>query len=133
MPASTFRAWVVGLVWVVLISGMNQFFYLRYPSIFITLVCACPIVTLPFFWPALLNQSLREKYVPLMLSLPICKAWARYLPNVSLFGIPLNPGPFTIKEHVIITVMVGVGFTSAYAVSIAPHWKIASALFFYIQ
>jgi hypothetical protein len=57
-----------------------------------------------------------------VLTFPICKAWARYLPNVSLFGIQLNPGPFTIKEHVIITIMAGVGAGSAYAVSVTPIW-----------
>jgi hypothetical protein len=55
--------------------------------------------------------------VPLLLTYPICKAWARYLPNISLFGFSLNPGPFTIKEHVIITIMASVGGSSAYAVS----------------
>jgi hypothetical protein len=62
----------------------------------------------------------------MLLSLPICKAWARYLPNISFFGIPLNPGPFTIKEHVIITVMAGIGAQPAYAVSVAPTWQIMS-------
>ncbi|PPQ81817.1 hypothetical protein CVT25_013653 [Psilocybe cyanescens] len=33
MPASTLRAWVLGLVWAILLSGMNQFFYFRYPSV----------------------------------------------------------------------------------------------------
>jgi OPT oligopeptide transporter protein len=41
----------------------------------------------------------------MLLSFPIGKAWARYMPNVSIFGISLNPGPFTIKEHVIVTVI----------------------------
>ena len=54
--------------------------------------------------------------VPLLLSYPIGKAWARYLPNVSLFGMSLNPGPFTIKEHVIITIMATVSDGPAYAV-----------------
>ena len=54
--------------------------------------------------------------VPLLLSYPIGKAWARYLPNVSLFSMSLNPGPFTIKEHVIITIMASVGDGTAYAV-----------------
>ena len=63
----------------------------------------------------------------MLLSLPICKAWARYLPNISLFGIPLNPGPFTIKEHVIITTMASVGAYHAYAVSVTPTWQIVSA------
>ena len=41
MPSSTFRAWVVGLIWVVLISGVNQFFFFRYPTVFIAQVCIC--------------------------------------------------------------------------------------------
>ena len=65
----------------------------------------------------------------MLLSLPICRAWARYLPNISFFGIPLNPGPFTIKEHVIITIMAEVGAGPAYAVSVAPTWQIMSGLF----
>ncbi len=34
-----------------------------------------------------------------------------------ILGISLNPGPFTVKEHVLITIMATVGYTSAYAVS----------------
>jgi hypothetical protein len=33
MASSTLHAWVVGLIWAVLIPGVNQFFYFRYPSI----------------------------------------------------------------------------------------------------
>lgn len=33
MPVSTLRAWVLGIIWAILIPGMNQFFYLRYPSV----------------------------------------------------------------------------------------------------
>ncbi len=55
--------------------------------------------------------------MPQLLTFPVCKAWARYVPNVTLFGLEINPGPFTIKEHVIITIMAGVGAQSAYAVS----------------
>ena len=40
MPASTFRAWVVGLIWAIIIPGVNQFFYFRYPSVYISNVCA---------------------------------------------------------------------------------------------
>lgn len=28
------------------------------------------------------------------------RLWARFLPNVKIFGVSLNPGPFTVKEHV---------------------------------
>jgi hypothetical protein len=58
-----------------------------------------------------------KKSVTLLFSYPICKLWARYLPNVTFFGVSLNPGPFTIKEHVIIVVMGRIGIRPAYAVS----------------
>jgi hypothetical protein len=38
MPTSTFRAWVIGLMWAILIPGVNQFFFFRYPSVNITQV-----------------------------------------------------------------------------------------------
>jgi hypothetical protein len=57
------------------------------------------------------------QFVPLLLTYPIGTAWARYLPKVSLFGMSLNPGPFTIKEHVIIVIMATVSNGPAYAVS----------------
>ena len=41
MPSSTLRSWVVGLIFVVLISGMNQFFFFRYPTVLVTMVCVC--------------------------------------------------------------------------------------------
>jgi hypothetical protein len=133
MPSSTFRAWVVGLILAVLIPGINQFLFFRYPSIAITQVCGffCPVAFMSLLGGPLLSRIFREKTVPMMLGFPICKAWARYLPNISLFGIPLNPGPFTIKEHVITTVMAVVGAKNAYAVSVTPTWqyKIMSALF----
>ena len=42
--------------------------------------------------------------------------WARVMPRVKIFGLSLNPGPFSIKEHVLITIMANVGSGSAYAV-----------------
>jgi hypothetical protein len=72
-----------------------------------------------FICPVLLNRILREKIAAQVLSFPIGKAWARYVPNIILFGIPLNPGSFTIKEHVIITVMACVSEATPYAVSVS--------------
>ena len=59
-----------------------------------------------------------EQLISQLVSLPIGKAWARYVPNVTIFGMELNPGPFTVKEHVIITIMASVVSGPAYAVSI---------------
>jgi OPT family small oligopeptide transporter len=94
MPASTLRAWVLGILWAILIPGMNQFFYFRYPSVSI------------------------GSLVAQLLVFPFGRIWARYLPDVKVLGIEINPGPFSIKEHVLVTVMAGVGATSAYATDI---------------
>lgn len=51
-----------------------------------------------------------------LLSFPLGCAWARTVPGYSIFGVSLNPGPFSLKEHVVITVMATVGSSSAYAV-----------------
>ena len=53
-----------------------------------------------------------------LVSLPMGRALAYVLPDVEIFGLPLNPGPFTVKEHVLVTVMASVGYSSAYATDI---------------
>ncbi|KDQ11754.1 hypothetical protein BOTBODRAFT_176948 [Botryobasidium botryosum FD-172 SS1] len=85
MPVNTIRAWAIGLMWAILLPGLVQFFWLRYPSVNIT-----PIVAQ-------------------LLSLPMGRLAARYLPDVKIFGCRLNPGPFTIKEHVLIAVLASPG------------------------
>ncbi|KAF8260563.1 OPT oligopeptide transporter protein-domain-containing protein [Lactarius quietus] len=100
MPVSTLRAWVLGIIGAVLIPGINQFFSFRYPTVVIT------------------------GLIPLFVSFPIGKLWARYVPNMTLFGVELNPSPFTIKEHVIITLMSFVADGSAYATSIIAVQKV---------
>ncbi|KAG1721253.1 OPT oligopeptide transporter protein-domain-containing protein, partial [Suillus occidentalis] len=50
-----------------------------------------------------------------LLSFPMGRLWAAVVPNVTIFGVHLNPGPFTIKEHVLLTTMATVGGQSAYA------------------
>ena len=39
MPSSTIRAWVVGPILTVLVPGVNQIFYFRYPAVTINQVC----------------------------------------------------------------------------------------------
>ncbi|KAJ7243035.1 small oligopeptide transporter, partial [Mycena rebaudengoi] len=99
MPASTIRSWTLGLIFSALIPGMNQFFHFRFPSINIG-----PVVAQ-------------------LIAFPIGSAWARCMPHVSLFGLPLNPGPLSIKEHVLITIMAGVGSGSAYATDLIAVQK----------
>ena len=56
--------------------------------------------------------------MPQLISFPLGRLCAYVLPRWTIFGIPLNPGPFTVKEHVVITIMGGVGAASAYATDI---------------
>ena len=44
--------------------------------------------------------------------------WAKIVPNITICGINLNPGPFTIKEHVLSTIMATVGAGPAYATDV---------------
>jgi len=100
MPVNTFRAWFLGIIWAILIPGINQFFFFRYPSV---------------------NVS---GLVPQLLVFPMGRAWARFLPNIKIFGVSLNPGPFTVKEHVLITIMASVGAGSAYATDIVAVQRV---------
>ncbi|KAI5123303.1 hypothetical protein M0805_009324 [Coniferiporia weirii] len=94
MPSSTIRSWVIGLVFAIVMSGLNQFFFFRYPSVTI------------------------GNLVAQLLSFPCGRLWAKVVPNVSIFGLPLNPGPYTVKEHVLSTIMATVASGSAYATDI---------------
>ncbi|KAG8679497.1 hypothetical protein FRC08_016948, partial [Ceratobasidium sp. 394] len=46
IPTNTFRMWFLGLIFTVLIAGLNQFFSMRYPSVQITALVA-QLVALP--------------------------------------------------------------------------------------
>lgn len=101
----TIRSWVLGFFFCVVFSALNCFFSLRYPAPFIT-----PIVTQ-------------------LLSYPIGKYLAKVLPSDKLhlpawmhpYGFPeyltLNPGPFSIKEHTLLTIMANIATSPAYALS----------------
>ncbi|KAI9462088.1 OPT oligopeptide transporter [Boletus coccyginus] len=99
-PASTLRVWVMGLTFAILLSGLNQFFFFRYPSVSVS------------------------GMVPILLSLPMGRLWAAVVPNWSIFGVSLNPGPFTIKEHVLLAIMATVGGGPAYATDIVAVQRV---------
>ncbi|KAI5122711.1 hypothetical protein M0805_009764 [Coniferiporia weirii] len=94
IPVNTFRAWVLGVIWAIFLPGINQFFFFRFPAVTVS------------------------SLVAQLLSYPLGRAWAAFVPRRTVFGIEINPGPFTIKEHVIVTIMAGVGAQSAYATDI---------------
>ncbi|KAF9917394.1 hypothetical protein FBU30_000774 [Linnemannia zychae] len=104
LPCNTFRMWFLGLFWTCVISFVNQFFYLRQTQI-----------------------SIGYSVVAL-LSLPMGHFMARVLPthqfNFFGFKFSFNPGPFNIKEHVLIGTMVACNQGTAYAVDIVILQKL---------
>lgn len=93
-PSSTIRAWVIGLLFVVALAFINQLFTIRQP----------PITVMA--------------NVAQLLAFPVGKACAAWLPDVgfTLFGTrhSLNPGQFSKKEHMLITIMANVGWHTPY-------------------
>ena len=89
MPAETFRAYTIGILFTLLGAIASNITSLREQP----LVVSASIVQL--------------------VSLPVGRLWAKLMPDKTLtmgkYSLRLNPGPFTIKEHTLITVMANVG------------------------
>lgn len=105
MPILTFRALLLGILFCVLGGGFNFFLLVRIPA---------PVIT-----PLTIQ----------IISYPCGKFLAYLLPTktfknprfLTYFGLPsewsFNPGPFNIKEHAIIVLMVNVAIAPGYALS----------------
>jgi OPT family oligopeptide transporter len=106
LPVFTFRVWVLGLLSCITLSFLNQFFSYRREPLTITAVSA-QIAVLPIgrFMAAALPK--RTYWLP----------WTR-------FQFCLNPGPFNLKEHVLITIFAGAGATTVTAIHIVNIVKI---------
>ncbi|KAI7553409.1 OPT family small oligopeptide transporter [Hortaea werneckii] len=93
--ANTIRAWILGFIFVTAAAGTNMFLSMRSPAITIPTV------------------------VILLLVYPVGCLWAKIMPTrkFNTFGVvwALNTGPFTTKEHTVITLMANV--TAGYAYS----------------
>ncbi|XP_057970244.1 oligopeptide transporter 3-like [Malania oleifera] len=89
MPVMTFRAWFLGIISCVLLIFLNTFFIYR---------------TQPLTISAILVQ---------IAALPVGRIMASTLPTrkYAVLGrsFSLNPGPFNVKEHVIITIFANCG------------------------
>ncbi|GER53545.1 oligopeptide transporter [Striga asiatica] len=99
LPVWTFRMWFLGLLSCVLLSFLNTFFSYRTEPLSITMI-SVQVATLP-----------------------IGRFMAAVLPKrkFKLFGLwefTLNPGPFNMKEHVLISIFANAGSGTAYAVGI---------------
>lgn len=93
---NTLRMWVLGFILTTIGCGMNLLFSFHSPAFAIT------------------------TYVTSILAWPMGTAWARVVPDVKILGLRLNPGPFSLKEHAIVTIMGSVSFGggAAYATDI---------------
>ncbi|KAF7969963.1 hypothetical protein HWV62_25516 [Athelia sp. TMB] len=102
MPALTIRMWIIGLTLCLVSNAANTFFNFRYPA--------------PNVGPLTL----------LLISYPIGKFMAYTLPITTYrlprwlggFEFSLNPGPWNVKEHVLVFIMANVAVGPAYALNI---------------
>ncbi|TXT10851.1 hypothetical protein VHUM_02356 [Vanrija humicola] len=95
LPALTFRVWVIGIVFSGIGAFVNQLFSIRQPSVSISVSTAQ------------------------LVAFPVGKLFEKALPDwgFTLFGKrhSLNPGPFNLKEHMLITIMANASFGASYA------------------
>lgn len=94
IPHNTIRAWVIGIMMSTIGAALNLFFSLRAPSFSLSV------------------------FVTTILAWPIGVAWHKCMPDVKIFKARLNPGPFNLKEHALITIMANVSFGVAYVTDI---------------
>lgn len=122
MPCLTFRAWVLGLFFVVVCGSLNMFFQLRYPAPTIT-----PVIVQIVSYPAgklcatlLPDQVYRlpggsDRVKRSGLRGLLDRWWPRWLAPGAEWS--LNPGPFNIKEHTVIAIMANAAVGPVYAVN----------------
>ncbi|MCO5589886.1 hypothetical protein L7F22_043855 [Adiantum nelumboides] len=95
LPTLTFRVVFIGSFFCILGAGISQLFFYKSNS--------------PSF----------SSYFVILTSLPIGKWMASALPKKRIhfwrWSFDLNPGPFSIKEHLLIAILSSSGATSAYA------------------
>ncbi|KAG6901778.1 hypothetical protein C0995_008024 [Termitomyces sp. Mi166 len=83
-----------------------------------------PVISTTALTPFTEDDSPYPELVAQLLVFPAGRLSARLLPNKTIFGLEINPGPFSIKEHVLVTVMATVGAQSAYATDIVAVQRV---------
>ncbi|KAL0310930.1 UNVERIFIED_CONTAM: Oligopeptide transporter 1 [Sesamum angustifolium] len=105
LPVLTFRTWCLGLIFCVLLAFLNQFFSYRQNALYIYPVTA-QIITLP------LGRFMARVLPTRKFTVPLTK-----------WSFSLNPGPFNLKEHVLISIFANCGSAGVYAVAIITTVK----------
>lgn len=106
MQALTFRTWFLGLTSLFILGFVDQFFGYRQNSLYVGSVSA-QIIVLPL--GRLMAATLPTKQI----SVPFTK-----------WSFSLNPGPFNMKEHALITIFAGCGAGGSAAVSVIALVKV---------
>ncbi|KAI8141436.1 OPT family small oligopeptide transporter [Fennellomyces sp. T-0311] len=96
LPVHTFRMWFLGIIFTALLTFVNQFFWYRQNAMTLT--------------PLIIQ----------LVSYPFAKIMEKVIPKSRFF----NPGPFNMKEHVLITVMSNCSYITAYAIDIITIQKL---------
>ncbi|CAN1226886.1 Oligopeptide transporter 7, partial [Linum perenne] len=105
VPAITFRTWTLGTLACLLLSFLNQFFWYRKEPLSITAISA-QIAVVPL--GHLMAYSVTE----------------RVFFRGTRFEFTMNPGPFNVKEHVLITIFANSGAGNPYAIHIVSAVKL---------
>ncbi|KAI3898190.1 hypothetical protein MKX03_020374 [Papaver bracteatum] len=105
IPALTFRMWVLGTLSCVALAFLNQFFYYRKEPLSVSSLSA-QIAVVPL-------GHLMAKYITV-----------RKFFKGTRYQFTLNPGPFNIKEHVLITIFANSGAGNVYAIHIVNVVKV---------
>lgn len=105
LPVVTFRMWVLGSFACMLLSFLNQFFWYRREPLSISSISA-QIAVLPL--GHLMASSLTK----------------RVFFKGRKWEFSLNPGPFNVKEHVLITIFANCGAANPYSIHIVSSVKI---------
>lgn len=105
LPCLTFRTWFLGIISCAALAFLNQFFGYRQNALSVSSVSAQILV------------------------LPVGKLMAATLPTKQIkipgtkWSLSLNPGPFNIKEHCLITIFANAGVSGVYALNIVTIVK----------
>ncbi|XP_059662164.1 oligopeptide transporter 7-like [Cornus florida] len=105
LPVLTFRMWVLGVLSCILLSFLNQFFWYRTEPLTITAISA-QIAVVP------LGQLMASKLS------------RRVFLKDTRWEFTLNPGPFNVKEHVLITIFANSGAGTVYAIHVVTVVKV---------
>ncbi|WOL19154.1 hypothetical protein Cni_G27951 [Canna indica] len=104
-PVLTFRMWVLGTASCVLLSFLNQFFWYRKEPLSITSISAqIAVVPLGHLMAATITDRVFFRG----------RRWE----------FTLNPGPFNMKEHVLVTIFANSGAGTVYAIHIVTAVKV---------